>query len=1374
MSLKRRALLLAFCSAIVMQGATAIYADDEEDESYESGGVILGDEKNLSDNMLMNGSFDNDGRWWNVESTPGVEWQKEGCMKISPASRGAAISQNIQLVENESYTVSIRLKGLDKNSVASIYVKFFDGGYQRIAKDLQLSKDKWSTYEGTFFFGGKNSLSQPVSGLGYVMIQFEYDDDVQNYLMDDFEIRSYQNVCSVEQKAVDVDEPIVRSNVKFTDMSGHWAESTVSYMSNEGIVHGINDDTFSPDDVLTRAQYLKMLVCAKGAGSGKYSQYYNDVNQNDWFSGYITAAMDAGIIYDGFANDKMLMPNEPILREEAVALLGKSIGTEESEEDAAFVDYNEASEELKEYISSAVSSGLVVGDEKGQLNPKDILTRAEGAELVKRLCEKEQSYIFYVDAKKGNDGNDGTKSNPFKSIKRAQEAVREINSEMDRNIYVYLSGGEHQIDDVIQFTSLDSGNNGYKVYYIGSTSGERTVISGGQHFGNWKMDNVKKNIYKAYVGKGLSFRQLYVNGMRADRASKKVDYTDYVCNKSEDGGFFTTDDTLYNVENITDVEFQITAEWYWVNAGLESIEKLADGRYKVNVDEPMWEILRGKSRGWRVMVLDNSYSFLDEPGEWFYDKYDGYVYYIPRPFEIMSEVDAVYPRLLELLNVKGENADNFVQNICFQGVDFQYATWDRVRPDKANLSAQNDLIDDENGGYRKHRMTPAAVTLEYAAYIDFEDCKLSKIGQRGMLFSDGTRYSNITGCEFYDISSAAIQIGRYEYDSVNPVDKRRMVTGNNITNNYVHSVCNEYHGAGAISGAYPNNTHFDNNEIFDVGYVGYHVGYGWHYTISSVYADTTINDNYIHGAMRYVYDGGGIYVLGRTGGTDENPIMVERNYIHDQTNTMDKGTESYRLKSVGLYSDRGTSHTYWKHNVFDVSDSDGQFNNYMSYDSHNLGVVYEDNYVSDEYYRISVDELNTKVISQHVDPDAKWDDTAQAVINNAGIKNKYINNFKVDIQQIRVNFEEIDGKIGETYQIEVIGEGRKKQKFDMFDKRVYFTTTNKDVAEVDKNGLITLKSQGQAKVSVWYTYDEYLMKKDIMISSGDEVMSLVISGIGDSISSRTQAKMSVKGGTLFDRIKSPDSVIFENLSPDLINISDKGVISAVDQDNGGQVSVNVIATFEGKELTEKVSFELAAYKYGSGEKFDEENIKVIEIPKDVSQLDELGGVKIETYGEELAIKNTKNNAFVYYNNRITDELITIRMTPQDTTRWSAITLRGNKQENFLKGGEEYAVIFTGKGIELSRFNDGVRTGIYSSNDNIEILGAPSYPSEIFASGATHEVQFGAIDTAEGVRLILNIDGINIFDFTDTTEGRITGGGYYKIYPNGSDIYLGMK
>ena len=163
-------------------------------------------------------------------------------------------------------------------------------------------------------------------------------------------------------------------------------------------------------------------------------------------------------------------------------------------------------------------------------------------------------------------------------------------------------------------------------------------------------------------------------------------------------------------------------------------------------------------------------------------------------------------------------------------------------------------------------------------------------------------------------------------------------------------------------------------------------------------------------------------------------------------------------------------------------------------------------------------------------------------------------------------------------------------------------------------------------------------------------------------------------------------------------------------------------------------------------------------------------MKITGDGEGTVIKTTKN-AFAYYPKALTDELVTFNISVADGQKWCAVSLRGDRKESFTASGREYALIFTGSALELSRFVDGVRTGIYSSVANIDVLGGPSYPTDIFATDEVHEVQFGAVNTDEGVRLIVNIDGVNIFDFTDTTEGRITGTGYFKIYPNGSDIVL---
>lgn len=49
---------------------------------------------------------------------------------------------------------------------------------------------------------------------------------------------------------------------------------------------------------------------------------------------------------------------------------------------------------------------------------------------------------FYV-SPSGNDSNSGTQSAPFKTIEKARDTVRTINSSMTGDIYVYLMDGTY-------------------------------------------------------------------------------------------------------------------------------------------------------------------------------------------------------------------------------------------------------------------------------------------------------------------------------------------------------------------------------------------------------------------------------------------------------------------------------------------------------------------------------------------------------------------------------------------------------------------------------------------------------------------------------------------------------------------------------------------------------------------------------------------------------------------------------------------------------------------------------------------------------------------------------------------------------------------
>ncbi|MGE5670084.1 MAG: right-handed parallel beta-helix repeat-containing protein, partial [Fibrobacterota bacterium] len=100
---------------------------------------------------------------------------------------------------------------------------------------------------------------------------------------------------------------------------------------------------------------------------------------------------------------------------------------------------------------------------------------------------------FYV-APDGDDSNPGTISAPFKTITAARDAVRTINASMTGDIYVYLRGGVYPVESTIVLKPVDSGKNGFRVYYK-AYEDEVPVISGAVKVTGWTLHN--GSIYKA-------------------------------------------------------------------------------------------------------------------------------------------------------------------------------------------------------------------------------------------------------------------------------------------------------------------------------------------------------------------------------------------------------------------------------------------------------------------------------------------------------------------------------------------------------------------------------------------------------------------------------------------------------------------------------------------------------------------------------------------------------------------------------------------------------------------------------------------------------------------------------------------------------------
>jgi hypothetical protein len=114
--------------------------------------------------------------------------------------------------------------------------------------------------------------------------------------------------CQSSTSAADspLPTPSAVTAIKLKDVSDHWAMSAIEGAVKKGYVDGYEDFTFKPENNVSRAEFVKMVITAikepmKSVSSG-----------SDWSSPYITAAINKGILRESdFSIEKI---NDPISR----------------------------------------------------------------------------------------------------------------------------------------------------------------------------------------------------------------------------------------------------------------------------------------------------------------------------------------------------------------------------------------------------------------------------------------------------------------------------------------------------------------------------------------------------------------------------------------------------------------------------------------------------------------------------------------------------------------------------------------------------------------------------------------------------------------------------------------------------------------------------------------------------------------------------------------------------------------------------------------------------------------------------------------------------------------------------------------------------
>ena len=197
---------------------------------------------------------------------------------------------------------------------------------------------------------------------------------------------------------------IVNANQEpgLTDIDNHWSKQYVSYLVNKGAINGYPDGTFRPENSVTYAEAIKLIVASYNKGI--------EYGQEHWATNYVEYGKQTGIVPRNMIDMEDI--DKPISRKEVMYMVYQSLteyakkpvlNNDRAEIDLPFEDLtvsvNEYGINYYEAIRQSYYLGILTGDDTGLMNPEEDITRAEMVTILTRAYSEEYRQYPSVRAK---------------------------------------------------------------------------------------------------------------------------------------------------------------------------------------------------------------------------------------------------------------------------------------------------------------------------------------------------------------------------------------------------------------------------------------------------------------------------------------------------------------------------------------------------------------------------------------------------------------------------------------------------------------------------------------------------------------------------------------------------------------------------------------------------------------------------------------------------------------------------------------------------------------------------------------------------------------------------------------------------------------
>ena len=197
---------------------------------------------------------------------------------------------------------------------------------------------------------------------------------------------------------------VFASGASFPDIEGHWAEEYIELLYGKGIIAGMGDGTFQPDERVTTAEFITMVIKSIDGPAERTGSH--------WASGYVNAALGYDIIGDFELNSL----DRPVVRR-IVATIGHkallNIFNEADEPDTTAAHRLSDLEDCAScipHVSQFYVKCIMIGRTSDRFYGNEYLTRAEAAIVIIKMLDADMREPQTLGPDEGVVGNGGQQS----------------------------------------------------------------------------------------------------------------------------------------------------------------------------------------------------------------------------------------------------------------------------------------------------------------------------------------------------------------------------------------------------------------------------------------------------------------------------------------------------------------------------------------------------------------------------------------------------------------------------------------------------------------------------------------------------------------------------------------------------------------------------------------------------------------------------------------------------------------------------------------------------------------------------------------------------------------------------------------------------